>query len=136
MSRSALQPAGSDSPGGRSASHYPRFREAFAEAMDSRLYTIGYLDRLLLSGKAQIWFGEKAAIVTEIRPYPTGARVIHGVVAAGDLQEIAEILIPKAEQWGRSIGCAFASIESRPGWAKALRSAGYVPYQLAIMKEL
>jgi hypothetical protein len=84
---------------------YERFRPIFAEAIDLRLYSIEHLDALLQSGRAQIWFGTEAAIVTEIRAYPAGATVIHGLVAAGDLDEIVETLIPRAEAWARSIGC-------------------------------
>ena len=123
---------------------YDRFRDRFAEAMDQRLYGIEYLDALVGSMRAQIWFGQDAAIVTEIREYPTGARVIHGVVAAGApgsgpgqaLDEITDTLIPKAEAWGRSIGCVLAIIESRPGWARRLRSQGYEPHQVAVRKAL
>ena len=115
---------------------YQRWREAFASAIDDRLHTIGHLDRLLFGGHAQAWFGENAAIVTEIRTYPTGARVIHGLVAAGDLAEICDVLIPRAEGWARSIGCVLAVIESRPGWAKTLKAAGYEPHQLTVRKEL
>ena len=53
---------------------YPRFHPSFAEALDRRLHSIEHLDDLLFSGRAQIWFGDEAAIVTEI-PYPTGACV-------------------------------------------------------------
>jgi len=115
---------------------YLRFRPLFAEAMDQRLYSIEYLDQLLFSGRAQIWFSDNAATVTEIKEYPTGAKVIHGLVAAGDLNEIVDILIPRAEEWGRSIGCALAVIESRPGWARELKKHGYEPFQTAIAKEL
>ena len=117
-------------------SDYHRFRHRFAEAMDQRLYDLPYLDRLLFSGRAHIWFGEEAAIVTEIREYPTGARVIHGVVAAGDLGEITNALIPKAEEWGRSIGCVLAIVESREGWSRALRRRGYETHQVAVRKAL
>jgi hypothetical protein len=113
---------------------YALWREAFAEAFDPRLYTIGYLDNLVLSMRAQAWYSENAAIVTEVRTYPTGAKVIHGLVAAGDLEEIRDVLIPRAEDWARSIGCIMAIIESRPGWARALKD--YEPHQLAVRKEL
>ena len=123
---------------------YQRFRPLFAEALDRRLYTIEHLDRLVFSGRAQIWFGDEAAIVTEVRTYPTGARVIHGLVAAAApgarpgraVAEIVETLIPRAEAWGRSIGCILAIVESRPGWARALKPHGYEPHQLAVRKEL
>ena len=124
-------------------SDYARFRGLFAEALDPRLYAVEHLDGLLYSGRAQIWFGEQAAIVTEVRTYPTGANVIHGLVAAATpasagagLDEIVDVLIPKAEEWGRSIGCVLAIIESRPGWARALKRRGYAPHQLALRKEL
>jgi hypothetical protein len=115
---------------------YARFRPLFAEALDPRLYAIEHLDGLLQSGRAQFWLGEDAAIVTEIRSYPTGARVIHGLVAAGDLDEIVDVLIPRAEGWARSFGCVLAIIESRPGWARALKARGYEPHQMALRKAL
>lgn len=115
---------------------YLRFRPQFEQALDSRLYTIDHLDRLLLSGQAQIWFGDNAAIVTEIRTYPTGASVIHGLVAAGELNEIVGTLIPKAEAWAKSAGCIMAIIESRSGWVRKLKRAGYEIHQTALRKEL
>jgi hypothetical protein len=102
--------------------------------MDERLFNLAYLDDLVLSFRAQAWYGDNAAMVTEIRTYPTGAMVIHGLVAAGSLEEIRDVLIPRAEAWARSIGCIMAIIESRPGWARALKD--YEPHQLAVRKEL
>lgn len=115
-------------------SGYQRWREEFASAMDPRLYTLEHLDGLVLSGLTQVWYADAAAMVTEIRTYPTGAKVIHGLVAAGELSEIVEQLIPRAEAWARQAGCILAVIESRPGWARALK--GYEPHQLAVRKEL
>ena len=117
-------------------SDYTRWRERFAAALDPRLYTIEHLDSLVLSMRAQCWFGEDAAIVTELREYPTRARAIHGLVAAGDFEEIAGTLIPRAEQWARSIGCDLALVESRPGWARVLRSSDYEIHQIMLRKEL
>jgi hypothetical protein len=115
---------------------YLRWRDEFASAMDERLYTIEYLDRLIEQMQAQIWFGERAAMVTEVRSYPAGAHVIHGLVAAGELEEIRDVLIPRAEAWARLAGCQMAVIESRPGWAKALKASGYEPHQVAVRKDL
>ena len=115
---------------------YMRFRDAFAAAMDPRLYTIEHLDRLILSGEARLWSAADAAIVAEIRTFPTGARALHGLVAAGTLETITGRLIPTAEAWARERGCLLSIIESRPGWARALKPNGYSPHQLAVMKEL
>ncbi|WP_114954320.1 hypothetical protein [Sphingosinicella terrae] len=115
---------------------YQSWREAFASALDPRLHPIEYLDGLVLSGRAQMWYSDGAAMATEIRRYPSGALVIHGLVAAGSIEEIRDLLIPRAEAWARQAGCILALIESRSGWAKALRTSGYEPHQLTIRKEL
>lgn len=114
---------------------YLRFRDAFEQAMDPRLYPIGYLDSLVHSGRAAFWSNDKAAIVAELKAYPSGALVVEGVVAAGEMDGI-KVLIPLAENWGRRHGAAMSMISSRPGWAKVLRSAGYAPHQLSIVKDL
>jgi hypothetical protein len=115
---------------------YLRFRPAFEGVMDSRLYTIDWLDRQVLSGAYCLFATPRAAILAEIKTYPTGAREVHGVVAAGDLQEIEERLIPEAEAWGRSLGCIAAQIDSRDGWARVMKKHGYRPHQTVIRKEL
>lgn len=114
---------------------YLRFRETFASAMNQRLYNIDYLDRLILSGRARFWRTDTAAIVAEIKIFPTGAKAVHGLIAAGDLEEIKSLIL-QAEQWGRDAGCIGGMIDSRPGWAKAMKSAGYAPHQLALWKDL
>ena len=113
---------------------YP-FRDQFAQAMDERLFCIEFLDSLLQDGKAFAWFSEKAAIVTEIKTYPTGAKVIEGLVAAGDLDEILK-MIERAEAWGKEQGCIMARIESRAGWVRKLKSKGWEVSQTALVKEL
>lgn len=115
---------------------YRRFRDRFAEAMDPAFYPIDYLDTLLLTSRARLFVGEHAAIVAEIRAYPGGARALHGLVAAGRLEEIGNILIPRAEAWGKALGCTRAIIESRVGWLRALKPHGYESHQVALRKEL
>ena len=115
---------------------YRRFRDRFAEAMDPAFYPIEYLDALILSGRARLWVGEEAAIVAEIKDYPGGARVVHGLVAAGWIEEINTKLIPLAEAWGKASGCTHAIVESRAGWMRALRAHGYEPHQVAVRKIL
>lgn len=115
---------------------YLRFRPLLAAALDPRLYAIGHLDRLVATGRGLFFHTGAAAIVAEIRAYPTGARVVHGLVAAGDLRDIVGILIPAAEAWGRQRGCIAAIVESRPGWARLLKTHGYAAHQTAVWKDL
>lgn len=104
--------------------------------MDERYHTLPWLDEQVLTGKVRFWRSDNAAIITEMRAYPTGAMDIHGLIAAGDLNEIVNQLIPAAEEWARGQGCIAAQIESREGWKKALRPLGYEAHQLIVRKEL
>lgn len=115
---------------------YRRFRKAFLRAMDTRLYTDRYLDMLVYSGLGIFMCEPDAAIVFEVKIYPTGAKDVHGIVAAGNLETIIESLIPRAEEWGRQHGCIGALIESRAGWAKVLKAKGYETHQVSVRKEL
>lgn len=114
---------------------YLRFRDRFAEAMDPRLYNIDHLDAIMLSGRGKCWATETAAIVAEIKTFPTGAKAVCGVIAAGELEEIVR-LIPLAEEWGRSYGCRFGMIESREGWAREMKKHGYDVFQVSLIKAL
>lgn len=115
---------------------YCGFRDAFAEVIDSRYYTLRWLDEQILTGKAKFWSCVGAGLVTEIRDYPTGARDIHTLVAAGDMDKIVNELRPEAEEWARAHGCIASLIESRSGWAKVLKSSGYEAHQQVLRKEL
>ncbi len=114
---------------------YLRYRDAFREALDPRLYPIEHLDGLMSSGAAELLATDRAAIIFEIRTYPSGARELHGLIAAGDLADIVERLIPEAEHRAKERGCIGAVIESRAGWARLLKSRGYRPHQIAVRKE-
>src|SRR5438874_2353490 len=98
---------------------YLRWRPAFAGTMDRRLYTPEWLDAQLATGRAHLWCSPNAAAITEIRTYPTGARDVHGLVAAGDVAEVRDMIVPQVERWGCAIGALGIVIESRPGWARA-----------------
>lgn len=115
---------------------YLRFRDGFAAAMDPAFHRIEELEALVLSGRALLWIGTGAAIAAEVRGHAGGARVLHGLVAAGRLAEIRDELIPAAEAWARDAGCTHAMIESRPGWARLLAPAGYEIHQVIVRKEL
>lgn len=111
---------------------YQAFREDFA-ALDPDRYPAWHIDEQVASGKWRCWGNDKAAILAEIKTYPAGLREVHGIAAAGDLQEIVT-LIPHAEEWGRQHGCVRAVIESREGWLRMLPD--YCAHTVAARKEL
>jgi hypothetical protein len=124
----AMQPAMS--------SDYARWRIEFAKALDPAHYTIEWVDAQLEAGLYLLDATDKAAILTEAKVYPTGVWEVHGVLAAGDMREIADILIPLAEERARRAGAIGASIASRPGWARVLKSRGYRIDQVEVRKDL
>ncbi len=115
---------------------YLHFRPQFGEVIDERYHTLDWLDGQILSGEFRFWRSHKAAIITEMRTYPTGSCDIHGIIAAGDMGEIVHSLIPQAEGWGREQGCLAALVESRPGWVRALAPSGYEVQQVIVRKGL
>lgn len=119
---------------------YLRFRGQFLRLLDPHCYTIEWLDQQVLSGTFRPFIGERGAILTSIKIYPTRARELHGEGAAielpGGLEEVEDVLIPLAEDYGRMMGCQWAEIASRLVWAKRLKSRGYEQYQLSIRKDL
>lgn len=117
-------------------SGYVSFRDAFRQAIDERYFPLDWLDGRILDGRALFMRSEHAAIVVELRQYPGGAMDVHGLIAAGDKDEIVGDLIPRAEAWGRENACLAGVVESRPGWARALKPSGYEVSQITVRKEL
>jgi hypothetical protein len=114
---------------------YARWRERFAEALDPRFHPIGYLDRRVAEGSARVFACPEAALIVELRPYPTGRFDGHVLIAAGDIGAIVGRLREEAEDWLREIGAAGAIVESRAGWGRALKACGYGVYQVAVRKD-
>lgn len=70
-------------------------------------------------GRAQLWLGERSALVTEIV-----GDAIHVWLGGGDLTELLEMR-PLVERAGREWGCKRATIDGRPGWARVFKPYGY-----------
>ena len=69
--------------------------------------------------KAQLWLGERSAMVTEIV-----GDAIHVWLGAGDLSELLAMR-PLVERAGREWGCKRATISGRLGWDRALKPYGF-----------
>jgi hypothetical protein len=68
------------------------------------------------SGRAQLWPGVNAAMVTNIETYPH-AKVCRGWLSGGDLAEIVATE-PKVRDWATRQGCGAVMIVGRRGWAR------------------
>jgi len=115
---------------------YLTFREQIAEAVDETLHPMAWVDEQVRSGVFRVFASRNAIILAKIETYPSGAREVHGIVAAGDLNDIKNDLIPQALRWGKLLNCIAGRIESRPGWARELKGEGWEMLQLIIRKAL
>lgn len=115
---------------------YLRFRDAFAALLDPALYPIEWLDGEIKHGNILLLSADDSAILVSVKTYPSGLQEIHGEAAIGKRADIVSILIPQAENFGRSIGCKFGSISSRPGWERVMREHGYDLHQTTLRKSL
>lgn len=86
----------------------------------------------LESGKAQFWYAPEAAILTEIKVWPTGFKEVVGWLAGGEIDGVLR-LIPQIETWAQGIGCQRAIITGRYGWKRRL--SGYRPLGSTFVKD-
>lgn len=117
------------------SSAYRRYRSEIIEILDERFYPIEWVDQQIAAGRIGLMENDAAIIGVERKVYPGGAVELHGMFAAGELNGILE-LIDLACEAGRKSGCTIATIASRAGWSKVLRSRGFEVRQQVISKEL
>jgi len=87
----------------------------------------------VFTGKAQLWTGETAAIVSEIINSPTGLRTQNNWIAGGDIDEIKELML-RVERWGYLQGCHREVGNGRKGWLRAFE--GYTEFGWRKQKDL
>ncbi len=84
--------------------------------------------------KVQLWSSPNAAIVTEIKVFPTGYKHVNGWLTGGNLDEILQ-LVPQIEAWAKKLGANSIGVDmARPGWARKL--PGYSTVSVNVLKDL
>ena len=114
---------------------YVDYRNDIVAMLDERFYPYWWVEQQINAGAIGLMENDRAIIGVECREYPGGAVELHGMFAAGDISGILE-LIDEACEAARLSGCTIATISSRPGWAKVLKSRGFEMRQQVITKEL
>lgn len=77
----------------------------------------------LAAGRAQLWMGEAAALVTQCVVDGRGP-CLHVWLAGGELEDILAMR-PGVEAWARARGFERVTINGRRGWSRVLRRYGY-----------
>lgn len=114
---------------------WARFRDRFAEAMDTSLYSIEELEERIATHRAYLFAGKNAAVVAQVEPYPGGARAMQVQWACGDMDEILA-LAPGIEAMARMVGCTMMIVEGQKGWERLLKPHGYDFFSTTLAKEL
>jgi len=111
------------------------FRQQVRGLLDERFYPFEWVEAEIAEGRIATLMNETAIIGFEAKRYPGGATELHGLFAAGDLDGILD-LIDQVCSLGTELGVTVAAIESRMGWQKVLKTRGFAPDRLRIVKEL
>jgi len=78
-----------------------------------------------LKGRYAILPGGQSALLIEPATI-NGKRHLHLYLGGGELREIVDVLVPRAETIAKYYGCWSVMITGRKGWAKALAHRGYL----------
>lgn len=88
----------------------------------------------LAAGRAQLWPGERSAMVTTLQITPEGP-TCHVWLAGGELADLLAMAVG-VEAWARAQGCAWVTLNGRKGWARALKRRGFAPAGEELRKKL
>lgn len=97
--------------------------------------------RQLLAGQKQLWviaqnYVATAAAITEVTNYPT-MRVVRIVFLGGDgLDKWSSKVDETVSQWARIVNAKRVEVIGRKGWERHLKSRGYKPAYVHLLKEL
>lgn len=98
-------------------------------------HAIEDVERMILEDEAQLWLGEKSAAVTEIVQFPK-CKTLHLWLCGGDLREIIDVMLPKAEAFARQEGCTRLTTAGRVGWDRVMKGQGFSPAASICAKDL
>lgn len=98
-------------------------------------HTLADVERMVENREAQLWTGENSAAVTEIIQYPQ-IRVLHLWLCGGDMDEITNQMLPRAEAFARSEGCSRMTTAGRKGWDRVMSKHGFSPVASVCAKDL
>lgn len=100
---------------------FNRVRGLLLPAIDA-MWTEDEVINELVLGRAQLWAGDRAAVVTRcISP-----DVFHVWLAGGAMRDVLA-LIPGGVAWARPMGLKRMTINGRQGWTKVLAGLGFMP---------
>jgi hypothetical protein len=113
---------------------WERWRGEIAKACDGSHQTIETIEGELATGATTFLEADGCCFVVSVTEYPQ-ARACQVWWAAGDLKAIIAAL-PDLHMWASGKDCTEMLVEGHPGWARALRDAGYGVWSVTLRKAL
>lgn len=89
----------------------------------------------IAQGRFQYWGDDECCVVTEIVRYPRCLK-LHLFIAAGNLQRLFDVYLPKVKDFAREQGCVALTSVSRKGFLKRFPSVGFKPKCVTFELEL
>ncbi len=115
---------------------YGEWRERLIEALDPRYHNAAWLDDLVWSGRGRVFIGLRSCAIAETVDYPTGAKDVHVVCAAGDAFDARDMIVPQLVAWANDVGALSIRVTSRPAWIRILEPFDFYTYKVDLRKEL
>ena len=100
-----------------------RARLEKALRLGGNTHTVEDVAARIEAGQAQLWENGDGAIVTEVYEHPR-RKVVSYWLACGALDAVLA-LQEDIDGWARGIGCDFATLTGRRGWAPILPKHGW-----------
>lgn len=112
------------------------WKDHIAEALKYQsTHTLADVEHMINEGFAVLWIGENSAAVTEVIQQPR-QKDLSLWLCGGNLEEICEVMLPKAEEWAKRNGCTRLLTSGRPGWNRVMKKYGYTPVANVCAKEI
>jgi len=90
-----------------------------SQASFGRTHTKEQIYERIRDGRALLWTGDDAVILTEFITHPIGLRSCNVWLQGGDLDEL-KTMHPPVERWARGDGCDRMIAWGRDGWVRVL----------------
>ena len=97
-------------------------------------YDFDAVKREVICNRAQVWQGESSVNITQLNQH-VDCKKCRIWLAAGDMTELVERMLPEVEKWAKAEECGGITIVGRKGWVKKLKSKGFSEPPLAMLEK-
>lgn len=104
-----------------------KIEELIASALShdpTNSYTVGDVLKEVQEHRAVMWLRDDSLCIANVLDKPN-ARIFNNWIAAGDLDELVQEILPHTEAKARELGCRAHTTNGRRGWVRVLKPFGF-----------